>query len=242
MRRLGPLAMLAILGGFVVHVAVFYVLRVEVPSPPTAPLETFRVQYLGDPGLDADPILRDQALLHDSAPLFMPTKWNLASQMADVASLQQATAVFDRFPPVLSLNDTPPSLQEEGVDPNLSLTSLIPGSGMFVLSRLGREPVEELPGPDSGSTVQAYRLDRWSGEGARHSASLPPALLSEAPKALWTPVRLYLHIARGKPFGIPRIEASSGFSDWDQALKEHVGSLQFYRNLGNGYFLVVVYP
>jgi hypothetical protein len=236
------LAVLAILGGFVVHVAVFYILRVEVPAPLPAPLASFRVHYLGDPGIDADPVLRDQASLHDSAPLFMPTKWNLASQMADVASLQQATAVFDRFPPVLSLNDAPPSLKEDGIDPNNTFASLFSDSGSFVLYRLGREPVEELPGPDSGPTVQAYRLDRWSGEHVGHSTTLPPALLSAAPKALWTPVRLYLHISRGKPFGIPRIEASSGFTDWDQALKEHVGSLQFYRNLGNGYFLVVVYP
>ena len=67
-------------------------------------------------------------------------------------------------------------------------------------------------------------------------------LEAQAPPVLWPPVEFYLQLSGGIPTGPPLMAQSSGFAEWDQALKAFFSSLSFYRLLEDGYYHLLVYP
>ena len=241
MKRILSLAFISILGGLILHIGVFYFIRIEFPSSRSAPEDPVHVHYVGNSGIRLNPALGEQAFLQDSAPLFMPTKWNLVSQMDDVASLREATEVFSQYEPVLTLSDSSPAtfslLPSESVPPEIAL----PEGPAFYLARFGRQPKDPLPGIFSESSLQSTLL----GEAVDHTlrlSALPDSLRQLSPETLWPPVWFYLHLVHGSPLGKPVISGSSGFTDWDQALQAYIGSLDYYRSLKSGYYRITVYP
>jgi hypothetical protein len=241
MRRILPIAFISIVGGILAHLSVFLFVHIEVPTIPAEPVDMVSVQYVGDLGIRANPALREQALLLDSAPLFMPTRSNLVSQMDDVASLREATEVFSPYPPSLTLPESSPGSFPIVSNDGLFSNAFLPGGPTFFLSRFGREPAEPLSGLASEPSVQPQRLGGMVNRTLR-STALPDALRRRSPKTLWAPLNIYLHLVNGMPLGQAVIAESSGFSDWDQAVQDFVGSLDYYRSLKSGYYRITVYP
>lgn len=241
MKRILSVAAISILGGFLAHVGIFYLIRIESPMLKPPPVDPARFDYLGDLGVSSDPVLRQQALLFDSSPLFMPTRWNLVSEMADVASLREATEVFEVFSPHLNIPNLPPDIDPLLTVPK-SLDSLhLPEDPSFFLSRFGRRAISLSDPPTSGPSIHAFRLDTSSTAGLS-SRPVPSSLEALVPDTLWSPAQFYLQMVHGKVLGVPAIAQSSGFSDWDRALQEFLGSLDFYRDLDSGYYRVTVFP
>jgi hypothetical protein len=241
MRRLLPFAAIAVMGGFMLHIGIFYLIRIEVPVPRSVPEDPVSVDYLGDLGIRADPALRSQAVLRDSAPLFMPTRWNLVSQMGNVASLREATEVFAPYPPELTLPDSAPGSFPAEVDESRVRETLLSARPEFYLSRYGRQARESIATPDSSPSALAQPLAGKLASPVRLE-SLPEGLRERAPETLWAPFQIYLQLVNGMPSGRPVIAQSSGFSDWDEALQDFVGSLDFYHSLQSGYYRITVYP
>jgi hypothetical protein len=242
MKGLRSLAVLAVAGGLFVHAAVFYLIKVDVHLDPREQGTRLGVRFLGDLGLSSDPVIRDQAILFDSAPLFMPSRWNAASQMSAVASLQEATEVFSPFDPVISLPQPPPELADPISQSAPSRQSLLPASPGFFLSLLDRQALAPTPSRSTtGAIAGAYPVSAQSGAVPLH-IDLPPAVLADSPGALWEAAVFYVHILGGRVAGIPRMDRGSGFADWDQRLKEHMHTLTFYRHLADGYYRIMVYP
>ena len=241
MKRILSVAAFSILGGLLAHVGIFYLIRIEPPAIRPAPVDTARFDYVGDLGVRSDPVLRQQALLFDSAPLFMPTRWNPVSEMSDVASLREAAEVFDVFPPHLNIPDSPPDIQALPFVRG-SLDSLqLPEDPSFFLSRFGQRAVTLPDLPPSGPSIHPFRLDTGGG-GSVSPQSIPSSLEAMIPDSLWSPALFYLQIVHGKVLGVPATAQSSGFSDWDRALQDFLGSLDFYHRLDSGYYRVTVYP
>jgi hypothetical protein len=224
-----------------VHLMVLLVLQIEGPSvrdpyPSQAP-----IRYVGGLGSGADPALIQRAALSDSAPLFMPTKWNLVSQMDEVASLNEATEIFEPFSPILNLAQSSP-VRPEGILPSGEVSQLrLPDSPAFFLSRFGqraRSPfIPEIAGP-------AFLVSRVGMPAANASGNtpLPSELVDQAPPGLWNPVQFFLQMENGVPVGFPVVAQSSGSVDWDQSLQGHFTALAFYRILEDGYYQIWVYP
>lgn len=241
MNRLLPFALIAILGGLAVHIGIFYFILIEVPAPQPLPQDPVQVEYLGDLGVQANTAVREQALLQDSAPLFMPTRWNLVSQMGDVASLREATEVFAPYPPELTLPDSSPGAFPANVDSSRLRELILPRSPAFYLSRYGRQPVAQPPALQSDLSALARPL-AGSFPQQVNSTTLPESLKAQAPETLWAPFQIYLQLVGGMPSGRPVIAQSSGFSEWDQALQAFIGSLDYTRSLQSGYYRITVYP
>jgi hypothetical protein len=241
MKRAYAIATLSVLGGVAVHLMVMLVLRVEGPSvrdpfPAQAP-----IHYVGGLGSGADPALIQRAALSDSAPLFMPTKWNLVSQMDEVASLNEATEIFEPFSAILNLARSSP-VQPVGTLPSGNVDRLrLPDSPAFFLSRFGQRErdsfIPEIAGP-------AFRASRVGMQAPLDPGNtpLPGGLVQQAPPGLWNPVQFFLQMENGVPLGLPMIAQSSGSVDWDQSLQGHFTSLAFYRELKDGYYQIWVYP
>ncbi|MEX0332756.1 MAG: hypothetical protein AB3N64_15180 [Puniceicoccaceae bacterium] len=239
MKRLTATAVVSILGGTLIHLAVLTVIRIEAPVSRTPYEITTAVSYVGDLNREAAPAFLEQAALFDSAPLFMPTRWNPASRMAEVASLKEATEIFDRFPARLRLPEFEPHFP--GAPGMVLPEPTLPQGPAFALARYGRVPSTSGDILSPGPTVQITSL-RGPRAEIPETTSLPEGIQGLSPPALWTPVQLYLHVSEGLPVGIPLLAQSSGFIDWDQALQGFVTSMDFYGQLGDGYYHLLVYP
>ena len=239
MKRITATAIISITGGIMVHLVILTVIRIEPPVG-RAPFEdSTSVRYVGNLNQEAAPAILQQAALFDSAPLFMPTRWNPASQMADVASLKEATEIFERFPARLLLPGFEP--QSPGKDGVVRVEPELPSGPAFALGRYGRVPADFPDDQSSGPSVHILRLS-GSTRNFPEAKPLPSSLDGLAPPALWTPTQFYLHLSAGMPAGPPVLRQSSGFVDWDRALQGFIASLDFYGDLGDGYYHLLVYP
>lgn len=241
MKGLRALALLAVSLALGAHFGVFYFLGIRAPIPRQPELQILQVAYTGTTEAATDPLFREQAILLDSAPLFMPTRWNLASEMSRVASLQQATEVFAPFEPLLFLPEAfPPEPWQDSESAEAKPPPLPQGSA-FVLSPLGRTSPVTFPGSSGSPTVEVVRLSSDTISPVR-SIPLPLPLDSGLPPGLWTPARFYLQLIAGFRVGPPLLVQSTGFSDWDAALKDYLGSLDFHHILEPGYYQISVFP
>ena len=241
MKSVRAIALFSIIGGILIHLAVFLVIRIEGPGDPAHRDEPPPVRYVGSPGGRDSPVLQQQAALFDSAPLFMPTQWNLVSEMSDVASLREATEIFGRFPPALRLPAYEPPLPGPGSVQEIIPGPLLPDGPRFYLARFGREASSPVYAASEGPGV---RVEKLSGPQRGHlqGSPLPEPLSALAPSAFWGPARFYLHLSGGIPVGRALLIQSSGFPEWDEALHSFLGSLAFYRLLDDGYYRLSVFP
>jgi hypothetical protein len=240
-KKILPIASLLTAGGLIVHLGILFLVRMDAPDSAIPQPVSTGVAYVGDPETHADPVLREQAFLQDTAPIFMPTRLNPASRMDSVASLRQAAEVFSPFAPEISL---PESVDlPESLDPAPSRPSEDPGPAdpAFILNRYGSQSRSRPPGLDERGVIEVIRMDRESTQ-YRRIFRIPDRLADRAPDALWTPMRIYLQVDQAKPLGPPVISRSSGFSGWDQAVQDYLASLAFYRLLEDGYFRVILFP
>lgn len=241
MKRVVTLAAVSVLLGLVAHFGIFYFLKFQGPAPRERPNADSEIEYVGNLARESDPVLKEQGLLYDSAPLFMPTRWNLGSEMGSVASLREATEVFAIFPPELSLPEAPPGIRDsrEGSQP-VPLQEL-PQGPTFIMAPFGRVPENIGESSPSFIILEARRLDNQKAGGAVR-VPVPESLSQQVPRSLWTPARLHLQLLEGRPLGWPVVASSSGFTEWDESLQQYLASLEFYRYLRNGYYLITVYP
>jgi hypothetical protein len=240
-NKILPIASLLAAGGLIVHLGIGFLVRLDSPDSPIPEPDRIDVAYVGDPETHADPVLREQAVLLDTAPIFMPTRWNPASRMDSVASLRQAAEVFSPFAPEISLPesvDLPESLDPAPVQPS---DDLGPADPAFILYRYGNQSQPLPPGLDQRGIIEVIRMDREPAQNQR-IFRIPEGLADQAPEALWTPMRIYLQVDQAKPLGPPVISRSSGFSGWDQAVQTYLASLAFYRLLEDGYYRVILFP
>jgi hypothetical protein len=241
MKRFSSIAYASILGGILLHVAVFTVIRIQGPIERPRFEQPAEIHFVGNLNEEAEPSILQQAALYDSAPLFMPTQWNLVSEMSEVASLRGATELFAAFPAELRLPaDHPPSPgnYEAPMDP---LGDQLPKGPAFVLSRMGLVRLETRTSASPGPSVVFERLDSSVVKGPE-PIILPDAVQVMAPPALWSPVQFQFQLSGGWPAGLPVLAQSSGFPDWDDALQGYFSSLSFYRQLDDGYYRLSVFP
>lgn len=241
MKRYLAFAGFSLAGGWLAHIGVFYFLRIEDPFVRHFPEDPVRVSYVGNLGLGSAPPLQEQSILYDSTPLFMPTRWNLVSDVDNVASLGDATRVFDLYPPDLHLPQFKPDFLPARSGLPSALEVGLRDDSALLLGRYGRIPIELPMAPQRAPSIVAYRIDR--AEPYQETVhSMPESVARLAPEVLWPPIQLNLQIVEGKPVGFPLMARGSGFTEWDQALQAYVRSLAFYRTLRSGYYRITVFP
>ncbi len=241
MKRFSSIAYASILGGILLHLAVFTVIRIQVPPERARFKQPAEIHFMGNLDEDAEPAILQQAALLDSAPLFMPTQWNPVSEMSEVASLRGATELFDAYPADLQLPFARPLSPGSYGGKTASVEEQLPDGPAFILSRLGLVRPEKSEIRSPGSTVVIERLDSASPL-LYPSSVIPSELQDQAPPALWNPVSFFFQLSDGWPAGLPVLAQSSGFPDWDESLQGYVSSLGFYRNLEDGYYRLSVFP
>lgn len=227
--------------GVAVHLALFLFLSVPLSEGPAAPPDQRFVGYYEKQG-DDHRLLQEQAVLLDSKPLFMPTVWNVASSLQNIARLRDESELFARYQPVLRL-------RQEGWEPGpeslpsstTSLAAVLEGQAAYPLRGFGergdlngREPLEPRV-----AAISFKNLGGGPNPGDRALPALPGAA---PPERLWSPAVFVLLVDPRTGGGEPLRVASSGIAEWDRALNRYLASPAFRQRLAPGYYRVTVGP
>ncbi|MGB0415928.1 MAG: hypothetical protein ACPGKS_03695 [Coraliomargarita sp.] len=237
-RLLSPVLWLALMLGVAVHLAGFLIFRVvSNPLPDREPEGAF-LKFLSAGSMASDADLEEQAILFDSAPLFIPTKWNTSSRI--FAGVEGSDWQFPDFEPAIDLNaDLEPSARilAEGVRVTEPMDLLALRYWKFFDEFTSAAHVEE-PLSATASFAEVYLVDqggvRWGGM---------PVPLEYSGVTAREPVDYYLRIdGSGQRRGGLRLAASSGSDGFDEAARQWLESPPVQYRMPAGYLLVRIFP
>ncbi len=103
-KMISPLLRVGLLLGVALHLAGFLIFRVVSSLLPDREATRPYVKYVSAGSLASDRELEEQAALFDSAPLFIPTRWN-ASQVISFDAGDTFRGQFPEFEPSVDLLD-----------------------------------------------------------------------------------------------------------------------------------------
>jgi hypothetical protein len=217
-------------------------LQIELSIPVDSDLERPRgfVLYSDSRWEQTDPVLREQSELLDSASLFLPTRWNTASDINQVASLREETELFLPFEPILTVDteEIPAKKTSEDI-PDLQEWIQAPAVRDLQAMGLGDSPVSGRLEPGTrldpvSPSLHLRALELQSGESRWLDPGAPE--IEYYPDELWEPATVNIQILWGRPLGPASIHNSSGFSVWDRYLQELSESSIIYSQLRDGYW------
>ena len=204
---------------------------------PFSPREVLKpsIDYID---LSRSDIRADQALLEDSAPLFLPTRWNASTSPEaglgdDVIGisihppeLHAVNSPFFGEGPKLDFGTQPPPVFSDGLAATFSTLGLARENsvvqsetsrgGVMVITRMGDNTVREFP--------------------------LPNEVLSESKVGIWSPVEFFCTIENLTAMGSPSQTKFSGINELDQALSRFAKQKVYESGLSSGFYRITAYP
>lgn len=241
--RLGsPLSYLLIVLGVLVHLVGYGVFQLfPRPLRPAPPPAAF-VSVPAPGAASADPMILDQAMMEDSAPLFLPTRWNFAQNAGPAAVASPLReAVFPPFPEQLTLPLTGfPAGATALPEPPRDLADFLDPGNRSLFSLLGRIP----PDPAAPLPPRAAALRVFALPGGRllRELELPPGTLSLPPSNFWMPARFFLLRTHSGWAGPPLQHTSSGDESVDRTLRAWMQNPSALAFLPPGYYSVTFGP
>jgi hypothetical protein len=227
--------MLASIATSVLLVLCIVVLRHVSISPLRAPVAenaaAFVVMDLAD---QAQGQVHEQAMLLDSAPLFLPTTWNTSHFVIHRHDAGQS-AMFDPYPQSVSL-DARTILPEEAPYPARSLFERA-GSETLVYS-LGDTASRE---PAVARRAAVMQVSAVNGGSELLSVDIPHLSLVTS-EQLWQPAQFWVLIDEGVIVGPPVLATSSGSGELDESLRACIMEEESLRYLPSGYYRIDVGP
>ncbi|MDG2345127.1 MAG: hypothetical protein P8M62_03615 [Opitutae bacterium] len=239
-RLVSPLFRIGLLLGIAIHLAGFLIFRVTSnPLPDREEVGPF-VEYVSAGSLAIDRELEEQAELFDSAPLFIPTRWNASHRTTyDLGDALQA-AFSDFEPDVDLLGELEPSsfllTQELLVDEPLDLLATRYWRFFSEITQ-SAAPVPVFPDNIPVAMVTV------AGQGTAPALSLPVKLEYQTTTSVARPVVYYMRITLyGAVLSAPTLGQSSGNVDFDAAVAKWLRRPEVAGQLPKGYLSIKVYP
>ena len=239
-QLVSPLLRVALLLGVALHLAGFLLFRIlSSPLPERRAAPAF-VQYVSADSLANASELDEQAALFDSAPLFIPTRWN-ASQASSVDLTDVARGQLAEFEPQIDLlAELQPA--EFGAAADLEVRAPID----LLASRYWRffDGFPQVPGAPSALPA-AQPVAQVAVVGAPLAAvqSLAASLTYTTAVPIDGPVLYYQRVsAAGLPLGAPMLGRSSGNDAFDAAAAAWLGRAEVRAQLPSGYVAITVFP
>ncbi|MCC5842471.1 MAG: hypothetical protein JJT96_20305 [Opitutales bacterium] len=234
------MALAAVAGGVVVHGVALLVFRVPVPLPPVGdePRPFVQLARTGE-GAEAA-ALAAEALLFDSAPLFLPSPLNAGGTFDDVARLEDKANLFDRFEAAVRLDSVGlEHLPGAALTGSPGETDWLAGEPLIQpLARFGETRRVEAP-LLGGPVVLVEGLD---GSPLRMRFTIPREFADNLPQGMWQSARFLVHTSAYGSLGLPLLERSSTVVALDEMLRAYLASDAFLSALPTGYFRVTIHP
>ncbi|MDP0500515.1 MAG: hypothetical protein Q7P63_10480 [Verrucomicrobiota bacterium JB022] len=211
----------------------------QTTRPPAARPDT-RFTYGATGGEADEAVQREEAELLDSAPLFMPTGWNYASSVDDVANLQRAAEPYRTLPPQLALREPEATRPRPPIAPERdALWAQTAPSARERLRSMGQDP---RPVPRLASRLPQVEVTDLETGQIVYQGELPAAYSQLAKGDWWNPFSALLLVAPSGRWGRPFRTGPTGENDFDEALHRYLQSEELLRNLPAGYFRVAIAP
>lgn len=238
------IAVMLAIGGLVIHLAGLFMIRVPLPDVSVMPASEPFVIFLSGREGAIDPVLAEQSALRDPASLFLPTRWNHAADINQVASLQDETELFSPYSASLTIGE-------------LEFLTFRPSEHIPVLAeRVGVEKRIDIRGfgrtdrifwaasgvpANTVHTTEVKGLAENLKTGRRIEVRLLLGSENLLPDSLAEPASTNLHIAHGRLLGSPHIDETSGFAQWDARLLQQIQRNQIEPPLADGYWRIKWY-
>jgi hypothetical protein len=239
-----PVARLILLAGIGVHILGIglFLRSLQPPPAPAGPPETFLAALPPREG-PVGGMLAEQALLGDSEPLFLPTRWNAGTPPPSAGPpLLEMPKPFGMPESELSLESMAVFTAPARADPELSGDAAAPARTLAFwdhfdgLGRAEKRPpalprrsgylrVEEA---GTGRVVARAPLARFPGEAF--------------PDKLWSPARFMVLLSDAGVGARPQLVESSGEAEVDERLRALVRDYVVRLALAEGYYAVTVGP
>ncbi len=237
-RILSPFSYFLILLGACAHLVGFFVFRVVSNPLPTSEAIPPFVQYVSPGTLLSGAALEEQAALFDSAPLFVPGKWNASHNLRPI-SRERTLLSFDAYGEPRS--DFSSGLISKGLPLGLNFLVTEPVDLLALrywdlFGGIGQTApvVEELEG--TGVFVEVRTLE------GRVVQTVPVELAVLSMQAI-QPTTYFLGVeAGGRVLGRPTLSVSSGDTAFDTAAYIWLVESGFTAGLPAGFFEIRVYP
>jgi hypothetical protein len=237
-RILSPFSYILISIGVFAHLLGFLVFRVVSNPLPTSEAIPPFVQYVSPSKLLSGAALEEQAALFDSAPLFVPGKWN-ASHNLRPSSRERSLLSFDAYGE--PRGDFSSDLISKGLPLGLNFAVTEPVDllalrywDLFGGIGLTAPVVEQLEG--TGVFVEVRTVE------GRVVQTVPVDLAVLSMRAI-QPTTYFLGVeAGGRALGRPTLSVSSGDTAFDTAAYSWLVESGFTAGLPIGFFEIRVYP
>jgi len=231
--------LVCLLLGVALHLAGFIIFRVVYRDLPSRedrrPFVRFETLGPAEEGTG----LAEQAALLDSAPLFIPTRWN-AAQSARGPSMETRVKVFDPFAPAINLlaDLGPGQFMVSGTTGVNGPEDLLASRFWRFFSDFAERPPLTEPFASTGIVAEVVPFDSEAAAPLR----LPVDLGRELVVPVARPVEYHFRPDYGAPGSEPFLARSSGNDEFDAATREWLTRPDVVARLPQGYSSITVYP
>lgn len=227
--------------GLVVHAGLFFLVSVPIGAGPEEIREEPWIDWTGNAGVGESPVVREQALLLDAEPLFVPTPWNTASALDEIARLRDETELFPPFPPRVGdatglWSPADPPAVEGLIARRIEAPPL---SRPFRLLGVRPEDTAAVSRSPRPALLEVFSLA--TGAPAAEPRSFA-ALDTAPPDTLWNPLEFLVLVDAATGGGLPLRLNSSGSPEWDRAVSRALRGDPLLSELPQGYFRILVGP
>lgn len=233
-------AQIAIIIGVLIHVIVFFAFPVESPSAVSISFSEPYVQYPSSEDKKYNQLLREQAELYDSAPLFLPTNWNYVTNVKVFALEVDNAFLFPAYAEEWTISDE--MLKPIIGNGNSTITRArdsLKYEYWDLFSTFGEEKQSENRIPSRTGFVEVY--DMLNNKIVR-GENLPDTINELSILTLWTPLEFLLTIDKLGPIGEPMLLQGSGSEMIDASLRDYLLEPVFGARLQPGYYKVSIGP
>jgi hypothetical protein len=237
----------AAVAGIAAALTVAYLFRAPIPAGPSASLPGRRAEVVLLQPEAANLVLREQAVMRDTTPLFLPTDRNSAPRQ--LPRREPGKTFLDNDPPKLSIGDgglnltteLPPVVTLNGKPPAAARPedTLAAGSPGEMLIGFGRDEVAVKPGTPRGAFIEVVAeasgqtVLRWQVP----SAAAPPT------SKVWQPLEFLVAIDPAGLVGPLSITADSQVEEVNSYFKKYLTqTFRIGERLGPGFYRIVVAP
>ena len=237
-RLLSPLLFSVLVAGVIVHLAGFLAFQIVSNPLPESAESPPLLEYLSERAFSGEAELEEQAILFDSAPLFVPTRWSASTGMFGQRGSSQR--VFPEYEPAIDLVEDlePVALVVDPVDDLQEPEDLLASRYWDFFGGFARGGDLPVALPGGGAMAEVRLLD-----GPEETMLRLPLLIASGGMAAARPALFLVRVdASGRLTGRPRLAQSSGAEEFDQAALGWLRSPGPAARLPAGYLSVRVFP
>ncbi|AWT59346.1 MAG: hypothetical protein DF168_00531 [Candidatus Moanabacter tarae] len=238
--RKARFALMAISVGLMVHLAVFVPLSFESRSVDREKIREAFVQYPDRREGEHSVLLKEQASLFDSAPLFLPTPHNHSFSLKEIRMQEEETTLFDSFPAKITLSRLNWEAFSWFEKPGVSdYRGVLRSEFWNIFHYLGSSPRSKDVETKRGSWIEIVPYGRSTPTLVE---PLPIQIRQAGEGVLWSPVALRILVDRIGPIGAPLLVNSSGSYRVDEAIERYLLEAARDWGLRPGYYKVLFGP